>query len=221
MKTRYLLVFSFVVLVMVSSCAPSPVDIGKGEVLKAQAEATRSATEIQQENAYADLDIRKKAAEKELEAKEQEIEARRQRAIVDAKVAEEMRVKDKLAGALMRHNSKVVNKISTKEAHSSHLKPSREDDDECDSEEDDAFGFEEERKVQRDHHNEVGSDSDSDDDDYDDEQPTYNIIKGIFSAIRDVEANPAAFPGALGFDGSLSEGFVLLRLSVEQLLQQE
>ena len=86
---RCLLVLSLVVLWFASSCSPSPVEVGKGKILEAQAAATRSATEITQANAYTDLDIRKAAADAELKAKEQEIEARRQRAIVDTKIAEE------------------------------------------------------------------------------------------------------------------------------------
>jgi len=67
------------------------------------------------------------------------------------------------------------------------------------------------------------SSSSSDEYDFDDELPTYDVIKAVFLALRRAEEAPAGEVAvdARGADGRLSEGFVLMRLAVEQVLQAD
>ena len=95
-----------------------------------------------------------------------------------------------------------------------------EDDDEEGSEGADNFGG-----MNGDQHHmrgRGGDESSSDDEyDYDDELPTYAVIKAIFQALRKAEEEEVDVVGARGANGELSEGFILMRLAVEQLLQAE
>jgi len=117
-----------------------------------------------------------------------------------------------------------------------HSKEEEEEEEDEWGEEGDNFGDEEKQKPaakRHQAHHTHGKDSKNDDEeasgsassgdeyDFDDELPTYEVIKSIFQAIRRAEEEPVDSIGARGADGKLNEGFQLMRLAVEQILQAE